>query len=57
MCEIQRLVSIGFPLSEAVSLAHSMKKRGEFEAFVAQQEREYAASIIREAEKDGVFAL
>lgn len=52
---VQRLLSIGLPYSEAVSICHSMEKEGRLEEYVAQQEREYAREIIREAEKDGIF--
>lgn len=52
---VQRLLSIGFSLDEAVTVCHSMAKEGSLEEFVSQQEREYAAAIILEAEADGQF--
>lgn len=54
---VQRLLSIGFSLDEAVTVCHSMAKEGSLEEYVARQEREYAAAILREAEKDGLFEL
>lgn len=52
---VQRLLSIGFPMDDAVSICHSMEKEGTLDEYVARQEREYAAAIIREAEQDGLF--
>lgn len=48
----QRLISIGFPLSDAVSICHSLRKEGTLEEFVIEQEREYrklCAEIAKEA--------
>ena len=36
-----RLISIGFPLSEALSICYSLKKEGTLEEFIQQQEKEY----------------
>lgn len=36
-----RLISIGFPLSEALSICYSLKKEGTLEDFIQQQEKEY----------------
>lgn len=52
---VQRLMSIGLPYSEAVSICHSMEKEGRLEEYVVQQEREYARTIIQDADAEGIF--
>lgn len=36
-----RLISIGFPLSEALGICHALRKEGTLEEFVKEQERKY----------------
>lgn len=38
MYEEQRLISIGFPVSEALGICHAMRRDGVLEAFVREQE-------------------
>lgn len=47
MKEELRLISIGFPLSEAVSICYSLRKDGTLEQFIQEQEKKYR----RECEK------
>lgn len=52
MYEEQRLISIGVPFSEAISICHSLRKEGGLEAYIKEQEqayRETCASIVNEA--------
>jgi hypothetical protein len=50
MSDEMRLVSLGFPLSEAVSLCATMRRDGILENFIAEQEREYMARLVPEME-------
>lgn len=38
MYEEQRLIRIGFPISEALGICHAMRKEGGLESFVEEQE-------------------
>lgn len=38
MYEEQRLIRIGFPVSEALGICHAMRKEGSLESFVEEQE-------------------
>lgn len=48
-----RLISIGFPLSDAVSICYSLRKEGTLEAFIREQEKKYH----RECEKIAAEAI
>lgn len=41
MYEEHRLISIGFPLSEAIGICHYLRKEGTLEKFVEEKEKEY----------------
>lgn len=41
MCEEQRLIRIGFPVSEAIGICHAMRKEGTLQDFVREQEALY----------------
>ena len=52
MYEEQRLIRIGFPLSEATAICHTMRKEGTLQQFVEDQEKEYrklCEEIVKEA--------
>lgn len=42
-----RLVAIGFPLEDAVSICYSMRKEGDLEDFIHQQEELYRNRCAR----------
>lgn len=51
MNEERRLMALGFPLEDAVTLCHSLRKEGTLEDFVRQQEKElrsFYKSIVQE---------
>lgn len=41
MYEEQRLISIGFPISDALSVCHSLRKDGTLQSFVEEKEKEF----------------
>lgn len=52
MQDEQRLISIGFPFSEAISICHSLRKEGTLKEFIEEKEAEYrdcCANIVNEA--------
>lgn len=38
MYEEQRLMALGFPISDAVTLCHSLRREGTLESFMREQE-------------------
>lgn len=39
MYEEQRLMAMGFPISDAVTLCHSMRREGALDSFMREQEK------------------
>lgn len=53
MYEEQRLMSIGFPIDDVVSLCHSLRKDGTLGEFVIGEEKKYRESIFGISENGG----
>jgi hypothetical protein len=50
MSDELRLVALGFPLSEALSICQTMRRDGILENFIAEVERDYIACLVPDLE-------